>query len=42
MIRNSFQIVYCLGELQMLSTYTDRVDMEKVRKIRKEYRRRFG
>ena len=42
MIRNSFQIVYCLGELQMLSNYTDRVDMEEVRKIRKEYRRRFG
>lgn len=42
MIRNSFQIVYCLGELQMLSKYTDSVDMEEVRKIRKEYRRRFG
>jgi hypothetical protein len=42
LIRNSFQIIYCLGELQMLSKYTDRVDMEEVRKIRKEYRRRFG
>ena len=29
LIRNSFQIVYCLGELQMLSKYTDRVDMEE-------------
>ena len=42
LIQYSFQIVYCLGELQMLSKYTDRVDMEEVRKIRKEYRRRFG
>ena len=42
LIQYSCQIVYCLGELQLLSKYTDRVDMEKVRQIRKEYRRRFG
>ncbi len=42
LIRYSYQITYCLGELKMLSKYTDRVDIEELERIRKEYRRRFG
>ena len=42
LIRYSYQITYCLGELKMLSKYTDRVDIEELEIIRKEYRRRFG
>lgn len=42
LIRHSYQITYCLGELKMLSKYTDCVDREELERIRKEYRRRFG
>lgn len=41
MIRISYQITYCLGELKMLSRYTD-VDTDELARIQREYRRRFG
>lgn len=41
MIRISYQITYCLGELKMLSKYAD-VDTNELAKIQREYRRRFG
>ena len=41
MIRISYQITYCLGELKMLSKYTD-VDTDELARIQREYRRRFG
>ena len=42
LIRHSYQITYCLGELKMLSKYTDKVETAELDRIRKEYRRRFG
>ena len=42
LIQYSYQITYCLGELKMLSKYTDRIDTDELVRIRKEYRRRFG
>jgi len=41
MIHVSYQITYCLGELKMLSKYTD-VDMDALSRIQREYKRRFG
>ena len=41
MIRLSYQIVYCLGELKMLSKYTE-VDAGELARIQREYGRRFG
>ena len=41
LIRLSYQITYCLGELKMLSRYTD-VDQDELNRIQREYRRRFG
>ena len=41
MIRLNYQIVYCLGELKMLSKYTD-VDADELARIQREYGRRFG
>ncbi len=37
MIRISYQITYCLGELKMLSKYAD-VDTNELAKIQREYR----
>ena len=41
LIHISYQITYCLGELKMLSKYTD-VDTYELARIQREYRRRFG
>ena len=41
MIHISYQIIYCLGELKMLSKYTD-VDTDELSRLQREYRRRFG
>ena len=41
MIHVSYQITYFLGELKMLSKYTD-VDMDALAGIQREYKRRFG
>lgn len=41
LIRLSYQITYCLGELKMLSKYTE-VDVDELARIQREYRRRFG
>lgn len=41
LIQYDCMIVYCLSELQMLSKYTDKVDLEEIQRIRKQYRRRF-
>ena len=41
MIHISYQITYCLGELKMLSKYTD-VDTDELSRLQREYRRRFG
>ena len=41
MVHVSYQITYCLGELKMLSKYTD-VDMDALSRIQREYKRRFG
>ena len=41
LIRYSYQIVYCLGELKMLSKYMD-LDAEEYERIRREYNRKFG
>ena len=42
LIQHSYQITYCLGELKMLSKYTECLDRDELERIRKEYRRRFG
>ena len=42
LIQHSYQITYCLGELKMLSRYTDHVDVAELERVRKEYRRRVG
>ena len=42
LIHYSYQITYCIGELKMLSKYTDAVDRDEIARIHKEYRRRFG
>ena len=42
LIQCSYQITYCLGELKMLSRYTDNVQHDELEKIRKDYVRRFG
>lgn len=42
LIQHSYQITYCLGELKMLSRYTDNVQHDELEKIRKDYGRRFG
>ena len=42
LIRHSYQITYCLGELKLLSKYSADVDTEELERIRREYRRRFG
>ncbi len=41
LIRISYQIIFCLGELKMLSRYTD-IDLNTLTCIQREYRRRFG
>ena len=41
LIRLSYQITYCLGELKMLSKYT-KVDLDELARVQREYRRRFG
>ena len=42
LIQHSYQITYCLGELKMLSKYTDNVQHVELKRIRKDYGRRFG
>ena len=42
LIQHSYQITFCLGELKMLSKYTDSVDRDELERIRKDYGRRFG
>lgn len=42
LIQHSYQITYCLGELKMLSKYTDNVQQNELERIRKNYGRRFG
>ncbi len=42
LIQHSYQITYCLGELKMLSKYTDNVQHDELKRIRKDYGRRFG
>lgn len=41
LILYSYQISYCLGELKMLGRYAD-VDEAELRRIRREYGKRFG
>ena len=40
LIQHIYQITYCLGELKMLSKYTDCVDKDELERIGTEYRRR--
>lgn len=42
LIQHSYQITHCLGELKMLSKYTDSVEQNELERIRKDYGRRFG
>ena len=42
LIKHSYQITYCLGELKMLSKYTDSLVKDELKRIRKDYGRRFG
>ena len=42
LIQHSYQITYCLGELKMLSKYSDIVQQNELERIRKDYGRRFG
>ena len=41
LVRLSWQITYCLGEMKMLGKYTE-VDMDELMRIQREYKRRFG
>ncbi len=41
MIRIGCQITFCLGEIKMLSKYTE-IDLDELIRIQREYRRRFG